>query len=110
MTTEEKSHQGLFLFRVYFRLLNGANAQEKGASMAKIRYKYDEVFDSNKEAMSVAQYFHDVLRGNPDYIDTRILLNVEDCRVLLVEFEDSKTHLNVVQENDMPILELFISA
>lgn len=73
-------------------------------------YRYERVFELREEAMEVARYFHEVLQGNPDYIDNRILLNVEDNRVLLVEFWDSKTHLHVDEgSGKFPVLELLIS-
>lgn len=72
-----------------------------------VNYKYEKEFASEEQAKEVAEYFHEVLKGNPDYRETRILLNVEGSRVLLAEFSDSKTHLHVEEGDDGPILELF---
>lgn len=75
--------------------------------MGTVTYKYEKFFESADKAMEVAEYFHEVLKGNPDYEETRILLNVEGDRVLLAEFDDSKTHIHVTEEGGDPVLELF---
>lgn len=78
--------------------------------MIKVRCAYENAFESEEKAMEVAEYFHAVLQGNPDYVNTRILLNVEKSRVLLAEYEDSDTHIHVdVSDPDNPVLELFVS-
>lgn len=71
-------------------------------------YEYEKHFETSDKAKEVAEYFHEVLKGNPDYKNSRILLNVERDRVLLVEFDDSATHIHVVEEEGEPVIELFI--
>lgn len=78
--------------------------------MIKVRYAYENTFETAEKAMEVAKYFHAVLQGNPDYADTRILLNVEKSWVSLAEFEDSDTHIHVDDSDpDNPVLELLVS-
>lgn len=74
----------------------------------KIRYKWVKDYDDKDEAIENATWLHEALVGNPDYKDSRILLHVgEGGSVELYEFEDSMTHVNVVEENGHPVLELF---
>ena len=79
--------------------------------METVTYKYVKTFETDEKAEAVAGYFHEVLRGNPDYVNTRILLNVSGSQVVLAEFSDSTTHIHVDEGNDPdnPILELFIA-
>ncbi len=79
--------------------------------METVNYKYVKTFETDEKAMAVAGYFHEVLKGNPDYVDTRILLNVSGPQVVLAEFSDSATHIHVNESDDPdnPILELFIA-
>ncbi|MBR3321797.1 MAG: hypothetical protein IKG04_07815 [Exiguobacterium sp.] len=77
--------------------------------MSEVNYKYHREFESEEVAKKVADYFHSVLKGNPDYRETRILLNVNGCEVLLAEFHDSNTHIHVDDSGSFPILELFIA-
>lgn len=77
--------------------------------MNTVNYEYEKHFGTPNKAQEVAEYFHNVLEGNPDYKETRILLNVEGDRVLLAEFSDSETHIHVDEEGGEPVLELFVS-
>ena len=76
-------------------------------------YRYEGKFATVKEAGFVAVYFHETLKGNQDYVDSRILLHWDDCDVELIEFSDSKTHIHVDTEVDgteeNPILELLVA-
>ena len=46
---------------------------------------------SNEEKMKVGQCIHCQLSGNKDYIDSNILLNIdEDCIVRLIIFNECK--------------------
>lgn len=77
--------------------------------METVNYKYVKTFETDEKAEAIARYFHEALKGNPDYVNTRILLNVSGPQVVLAEFSDSATHIHVDEENgpDSPILELF---
>jgi len=75
---------------------------------SEVRYKWVKHYDSKEEAIENANWLHSALVGNPDYMETRILLNVGDFgEVLLAEFNDSKTHINVIEEDGHPVLEMF---
>ena len=76
--------------------------------MSNVRYEWNKVFDSSKEAGETAQYFHEVLCGNPDYRDSNVILQWDGERVSLSEFEESRTHVHVTEEGGRYILELFI--
>ena len=46
---------------------------------------------SNEEKMKVGELIHNQLKGNQDYIDNNIILNVdEDCKVIVIIFEECK--------------------
>lgn len=60
-----------------------------------VKYKWTHTFDSASDAMETASKFHGILRGNPDYVKSGILLNVEGPTVIVAEFVDSKTHVRV---------------
>lgn len=67
---------------------------EIGKPMANYRCK--RVFESREEAMEVSRYFHEVF--------------LEEDRVLLVEFWDSKAHPNMDEGSEkFPVLELLIA-
>ena len=76
--------------------------------MADLRYKWEKSYESYEEAMENAKWLHEALVGNPDYKECRILLHVGDSGLVeIFEFEDSKTHINVVEEDGHPVLEMF---
>lgn len=82
----------------------------------QVRYQYENTYDTEEEAKAVAGYFHEVLRGNPDYVNNRVLLHWNQRYVLLCEFTDSNTHIHVSEDesfaddsgNEIPVLELFV--
>lgn len=75
---------------------------------SEVRYKWVKQYRDREEAMENARWLHLALVGNLDYEETRILLNVgEFGEVLIAEFEDSETHINVIEEDGHPVLEMF---
>ena len=82
--------------------------------MEQVRYQYENMYDTEEEAKAVAGYFHEVLRGNQDYVNNRVLLHWSRGHVLLCEFTDSNTHIHVSDDetftdqsgNVIPVLEL----
>lgn len=72
-----------------------------------LNYEWTEKFDTKEEAGNVAVYFHEVLRGNPDYVDSNIVLSWNGTVVCLTEFEGSTTHVHVNEEGGKYVLELF---
>ena len=87
-------------FRGYFQALNRVDVDER---------RFETTRSTSAKAMETATTFHEKLRGNEDYIESRILLNVTDCSVTLVEFADSKTHIKVeVEDGKRPEL-VFVS-
>ena len=52
---------------------------------------------SNEEKMRVGESIHNQLVGNPDYINSNILLNVdEDCKVILVIFNECQNEPEIL--------------
>lgn len=46
---------------------------------------------SNEEKMEVGKLIHNQLKGNQDYIDNNIILNIdEDCKVIVIIFNECK--------------------
>ncbi len=82
----------------------------------QVRYQYENTYDTVEEAKAVAGYFHEILRGNPDYVNNRVLLYWDQRNVFLCEFTDSSTHIHVSDDetfvdasgNEIPVLELFV--
>lgn len=60
--------------------------------MEPCKVKYEMVIhtDTESEKMRLGSAFHEQLKGNQDYIDSRIILNVDQCgKVVLSIFEDA---------------------
>ena len=75
----------------------------------KIRYKWVKDYKDQDRAIEAATWLHEPLIGNSDYQESRILLHVgEFGSVEFYEFEDSKTHVHVIEENGHPVLEMFV--
>lgn len=72
------------------------------------RYIWEGEYASEGKAMDVAESFHEALKGRDDYVESRILLNVDGNHVTLVEFLDSETHVHVERDgNGRPVLEIY---
>lgn len=63
-------------------------------------YEYYLEAGSVEEAGDIANGFHRTLCGNPDYRDSRIILNWSGSSVTLSEFRDSSTHVEVRRTSD----------
>lgn len=60
--------------------------------MEPYKVKYEMVIHTNceSEKMRIGSAIHEQLKGNQDYIDSRIILNVDDhCKVVLSIFDDA---------------------
>ena len=57
--------------------------------------EYVEEFDNKKAAMEFGKKWHSQLKGNDDYVNNRIILNVSGCIVTLSQFSDSKTNIEI---------------
>ena len=78
--------------------------------------KYDFVFDYRRyfknldELWKRANMFHETLRGNKDYIENRIILNVdvEEHLLRITQFQDSNTDIWVdhLGANHVPVLRM----
>ena len=52
---------------------------------------------SNEEKKKVGELIHNQLAGNKDYIDSNILLNIdEDCKVVLIIFNECKNEPTIL--------------
>ena len=63
----------------------------------QIEYNYDEYFESKEKLWEVAECFHAQLKGMPDYIFSRILLNVDEEKSMihLTQWANSNTKVRV---------------
>ena len=75
-----------------------------------ITFEYSRYFEDPNELWKRANMFHETLRGNPDYIDNRIVLNVDerDSLLTITQFRDSNTDIWVDHfgANRVPVLRL----
>lgn len=52
---------------------------------------------NNQERNQIGEKIHNVLKGNPDYVNNAIVLNIDrDKRVRLWVYDESETQLNMV--------------
>lgn len=52
---------------------------------------------NNQERNRIGEKIHNVLKGNPDYVNNAIVLNIDrDRRVRLWLYDESETRLNMV--------------
>lgn len=65
----------------------------------EIVYEWAKYFKSADEAMQTATRFHEKLRGNDDYKESRIILNVMGTQVTITQFSDSLTTIEVAEDN-----------
>ena len=68
--------------------------------------EYVEEFDNEKAAMEFGKKWHGQLKGNDDYVNNRIILNVSGCIVTLSQFSDSKTNVTLKGDPYKGILNL----
>ena len=61
----------------------------------KVRYEYHFEGDGEK-AKAVAKNFHEALKGNEDYVESRILLYWNNGIVEVYEFSDSRTAVRIM--------------
>ena len=58
--------------------------------MARARYEMVIETDTNDEKERIGTEIHKQLKGNQDYIDNKIILNIDqNCRVVLTIFDDA---------------------
>lgn len=54
---------------------------------------------SNEEKMALGTSIHEQLVGNPNYIENRIILNVDEDKKILIWVDDSCTELPIIKLN-----------
>lgn len=65
----------------------------------EVVYDWSKHFTTPDEALATASRFHEQLRGNEDYIESRIILNVTGTQVTVTQFSDSLTLVEVAEDN-----------
>ena len=68
-------------------------------------YEWRRMFHNNMEAFEVADKFHYILRGNPDYVENRIILNVTKDTVTLTVWNDALSNVYVNWEPSYDVYE-----
>ena len=57
---------------------------------------------NNQERNQIGEKIHNVLKGNPDYVNNAIVLNIDrDKRVRLWVYDESETQLNMVATKEV---------
>ena len=57
---------------------------------------------NNQERNRIGEKIHNVLKGNPDYVNNAIVLNIDrDKRVRLWVYDESETQLNLVATKEV---------
>lgn len=57
---------------------------------------------NNQERNQIGEKSHNVLKGNPDYVNNAIVLNIDrDKRVRLWVYDESETQLNMVATKEV---------
>lgn len=72
----------------------------------EITYSWERVYEDLMEAKAVSNSLHNSLRGNEDYICSRIVLSWSSKLVGVYEFEDSITHIEVDESGPLPVVVL----
>ena len=64
--------------------------------MATDRYFVEINCGSNEEKMALGSSIHEQLAGNPNYVENRIILNVDQDRKIKIWIDDDCTELPII--------------